>query len=69
MLPHLDDYLLNLQVNNYSQETVYNYERDLKVFDKFLTESNIEFEKTDKKTEALLSGYGPLQLSYRVGKR
>lgn len=36
MLPHLDNFLLNLQTNNYSEETIYNYERDLKVFEKFL---------------------------------
>ena len=35
-LPHLDDFLLNLQTNNLSIETVYNYERDLKVFQGFL---------------------------------
>ncbi|MDP2683834.1 MAG: tyrosine-type recombinase/integrase [bacterium] len=35
-LPNLDDYLLNLQTNNYSEKTVYNYERDLKVFEKYL---------------------------------
>jgi site-specific recombinase XerD len=50
MLPHLDDFLLSLQVNNYSAETIYNYERDLRVFDKFLVESKFSFEKTDKKT-------------------
>lgn len=36
MLPLLDDFLLSLQANNYSQETIYNYERDLKVFENFL---------------------------------
>lgn len=36
MLPHLDDYLLSLQTNNYSEKTVYNYERDLKVFEKWM---------------------------------
>ncbi|MDP3901628.1 MAG: tyrosine-type recombinase/integrase [bacterium] len=36
ILPHLDDFLLSLQSNNYSPETVYNYERDLLVFDSFL---------------------------------
>jgi len=35
-LPNLDDYLLNLQTNNYSEKTVYNYERDLKVFEEYL---------------------------------
>jgi len=49
-LPYLDDFLLNLQSNNYSQETVYNYERDLEVFQKFLQDTGIPFEKIDKKT-------------------
>ena len=49
-LPCLDDFLLNLQVNNFSQETIYNYERDLQVFQNFLEETNIEFNKIDKKT-------------------
>lgn len=35
-LPHIEDFLLNLQTNNLSQETVYNYERDLKIFERFL---------------------------------
>lgn len=48
-LPLLDDFLLNLQVNNYSEETIYNYERDLKVFDDFLVESKIDFKKLSKK--------------------
>ena len=49
-IPCLDDFLLNLQVNNLSQETVYNYERDLKVFQNFLEEINIEFDNINKKT-------------------
>ena len=49
-LPHLDDFLLHLQTDNYSGETIYNYERDLEVFRDFLEEINTEFEKIDKKT-------------------
>ncbi len=49
-LPHLDDFLLHLQTDNYSEETIYNYERDLEVFRSFLEETNTEFEKIDKKT-------------------
>jgi len=47
-LPYLDEFLLNLQVNNYSQETLYNYERDLLVFENFLKESKIKFSKLTK---------------------
>ncbi|MCG2688493.1 tyrosine-type recombinase/integrase [Candidatus Parcubacteria bacterium] len=50
MLPLLDDFLLNLQTNNYSRETVYNYERDLKVFQDFLKELELEFKQIDKRT-------------------
>jgi integrase/recombinase XerD len=32
----MDDFLLHIQANNYSKETLYNYERDLKTFDTFL---------------------------------
>lgn len=49
-LPLLDDFLLNLQTNNYSLETVYNYEKDLEVFQNFLREIKIEFAVVDKKT-------------------
>jgi len=48
-LPYLDDFLLNLQTKNLSEETFYNYERDLKVFENFLKEINIPFGKIDKK--------------------
>jgi len=56
-LPNLDDFLLNLKSNNYSSETVYNYERDLKVFDKFLKESSTPFDKLSKKTIANYKAY------------
>jgi len=49
-LPNLDDFLLDLQVNNLSPETIYNYERDLEVFQNFLKEINIKFDNVDKKT-------------------
>ncbi|MFA6321858.1 MAG: tyrosine-type recombinase/integrase [Candidatus Buchananbacteria bacterium] len=49
-LPHLDEYLLNLQTNNYSDETVYNYERDLKVFEDFISQINVPFLKVNKRT-------------------
>lgn len=49
-LPSLDDFLLSLQSNNLSQETVYNYERDLEVFQNFLKEINTKLERANKKT-------------------
>ncbi len=56
-LPHIDDFLLNLQTNNYSDETVYNYERDLKVFEDFLNQSKIPFSKVDKRVVNLYKAY------------
>jgi len=57
MLPYVDDFLLNLQANKYSSETVYNYERDLNVFSNFLDESNIEFDKVDKRVITYFKAY------------
>ena len=50
LLPYLDDFLLEIQTQNLSEETLYNYERDLKVFENFLNEVNISFDRIDKKT-------------------
>jgi len=49
-LPYFDDFLLDLQTRNLSEETVYNYERDLKVFENFLNEISTSFEKVDKRS-------------------
>lgn len=57
MLPFLDDFLLFLQTNNYSVETVYNYERDLRVFNQFLEDSSTLFEKVDKRAVAEYKAY------------
>ncbi len=56
-LPYLDDFLLYLQSNNYSDETIYNYERDLLVFENFLNESSGPFEETSKRTIELYKAY------------
>lgn len=60
-LPLFDDFLLNLKVNNYSPETYYNYERDLKVFEDFLFDNGIDFAKLSKKDilnyKAFLTSY------------
>lgn len=57
MLPNVDDFLLNLQANKYSSETTYNYERDLNVFSNFLDESDIEFDKLDKRAITYYKAY------------
>lgn len=57
MLPLFDDFLLYLKTNNFSQETIYNYERDLKVFDSFLEDSSTPFGHVDKKFIAQYKAY------------
>lgn len=47
-IPHIDDYLLYLQTNNYSEETLYNYERDLSVFEHFLKLEHVAFKDVNK---------------------
>ena len=46
-----------MQANNYSPETTYKYERDLQVFDHFITESNIGFDKVNKRTITYYKAY------------
>ena len=72
-LPYVDDFLLSLQTNNYSQETIYNYERDLNVFENFLREINLEFNKINKKTilnyKAYLASQDRKTAKYIAGKK
>lgn len=51
LLPLLDDFLLHIQANNYSEETLYNYERDLDTFENFLKHdlSSLPFRKLTKR--------------------
>jgi len=58
-LPYLNDFLLSLQVNAYSPETIYNYEKDLKVFEHFLTEEvkMDDFDKVSKRTIESFKAY------------
>lgn len=51
-LPHVDDFLLHIQANNYSPRTLFNYERDLETFSNFLTFdlTSLPFEKVTKWT-------------------
>ena len=57
MLPHIDDFLMNLQANHYSANTVHNYERYLENFDDFLNESSIPFDKISKQTVTSYKAY------------
>lgn len=57
MLPYFDDFLLYLKTNNYSPETIYNYERDLKVFEQFLDDSSTPLDRLDKRVLAQFKAY------------
>lgn len=56
-LPEQDDFLLELQNNNYSMQTVFNYARDLSIFSVFLKLSGVRFENVSKKEITLYKGY------------
>ena len=57
LLPYLDDFFLYLKTNNYSLETLYNYERDLTVFARFLASSSLAFEHLNKRSLAEFKAY------------
>lgn len=58
MLLLIDEFLLSIKANNYSIETLYNYERDLMVFDHFLqSDVKISFDQTTKHTIELYKAY------------
>lgn len=58
ILPLFDDFLLHIRANNYSPETLYNYERDLETFSLFLkAEMNLRFEDVNKKTIEYFKAY------------
>lgn len=58
ILPYLDEFLLGIKTNNYSQETLYNYERDLKVFQNFLNQDvQTSFPDISKHTIELYKAY------------
>lgn len=56
-LPYKEDFFLDLQNNNYSLETIYNYKRDLDVFEAYLNIRDIEFIKIDKRFITLYKGF------------
>ena len=57
MLPHIDDFLEDLEANHYSVNTVRDYERYLAVFSRFLDESNIPFDEIRKETITSYKAY------------
>lgn len=57
-LPYQDDFLLSLKANNYSLETIYNYEQDLIIFDLFLkNDVRTSFDEISKKTIELYKAF------------
>lgn len=50
MLPHKDDFINYLLSNNYSDKTLFSYNRDLLAFENFLKSSNIEFSGITRQT-------------------
>jgi len=52
-----DDYLLSLQNNNYSTQTIYNYARDLCIFATFLHFRGTKFKDITKKDIDTFKGY------------
>jgi len=58
-LPYIDDFLLHIQANNYSSETLYNYERDLDTFANFLQSemSSLPFSQMNKRTIEQFKAY------------
>lgn len=57
MLPYIDEFLLNLQNNNYSKETVDNYDRDLEIFAAFIDMKGLEFDAVEKLTISEYKGF------------
>ncbi len=56
-LPEQDRYLLDLQNNNYSMQTVFNYARDLSILAIFLYFKSREFKDFNKEDVTLYKGY------------
>lgn len=58
ILPHIEEFLLSIKVNNYSPETLYNYERDLQTFEDFLrNDLEISFDHIAKRSIELYKAY------------
>jgi site-specific recombinase XerD len=57
ILQYKDDFLLELANSNYSLETVYNYGRDLSVFEGFLELNKLAFEDVDKRVITHYKGF------------
>lgn len=56
-LPEQDKYLLDLQNNSYSLQTIVNYARDLAIFSVYLYFNDIQFSKLSKENISNYKGY------------
>lgn len=56
-LPRQDDYLLDLQNNNYSMQTILSYARDLSIFSVYIHFRGVKFENISKQDISLYKGY------------
>lgn len=56
-LPYKDDYLLDLQNNNYSDETIYNYRRDLTTLEAFMNIKSLDFPALNKRNFTHYKGF------------
>ncbi len=74
MLPYLREYLLSLKNNNYSQQTLKNYARDLEIFMAFLFYIETPFERISKTDVIEFKGflrdinYIPILHAFQTGK-
>ena len=57
MLPDFEGFLESLERLSYSPDTIYNYERDLNVFDRFLQDSGVSFLDMGRNTIVLYKSY------------
>lgn len=56
-LPHKEDYLLELTNNNYSQQTVKNYRRDLNFLEAFMFQEDLSYAELNKLVISRYKGY------------
>ena len=56
-IPQVDEFLLYIKTQNYSEETIYNYEQDLKQLDNFLKSENLDFKGLTKQTVNQFKAY------------
>jgi len=73
-LPYVHEYILSLQNNNYSRETLENYGRDLEILAAFLDYRRIDFKQFDKLAISEYKGflrnqnYIPILRKFKLGE-